>query len=76
MPKQSKLKQLREELGVSQEAILRASESLSLSAYRNAENGKRITYGTATEILNAFNSIRKDQNLSPLTLDDLQIQLF
>lgn len=72
----SKLKQLREELGASQEAVMRASESLSLSAYRNAENGKRVTFGTATEILNALNAIRSEQDKPPLKMEDLQIQLF
>ena len=71
----TKLRQMRNELGVSQEAIARRT-TLSLSGYRNAERGRRITYGTGMEILTAINAIRQERELAPVTLEDLELKLY
>ena len=62
------LKRIRLDLGVSQEGLARRTRSVSTGTVKNAENGKRVTYDTATQILEAINTL--------LTLDDLGLILY
>ena len=71
----TKLRKMREELGLTQEAMVRRT-SLSFTAYRNAEKGKRVTYGTGMEILSAINAIRQEQEKTPVTLEELELTLY
>ncbi len=69
------LKALGEQMGATQEEIARRTK-ISFSAYRNAETGKRVTYGTATEILTAINALRKEKEMEPVTMEDLTLKLY
>jgi transcriptional regulator with XRE-family HTH domain len=70
------LKTIRESvLNVTQEAVARRT-NLSFSAYRNAETGKRVTYGTATEILSAINAMLQEQSKNQVTLEDLGLRIY
>lgn len=69
------LRRIRERLGLTQEALTRRT-TLSFSAYRNAEGGKRVTYGTATEILNAINAVLQEKQEDPLKMEDLGLTLY
>lgn len=71
----TKLKAIREELEVSQEYVVRQT-NISFSAYRNAETGKRVQYGTAKEILDAINRLRQNKGLDPITIEDLGLKLY
>ena len=48
------LKRIRLDLGVSQEGLARRTRSVSTGTVKNAENGKRVTYDTATQILESL----------------------
>lgn len=69
------LKSIRERIGATQEEIARRT-SISFSAYRNAETGKRVTYGTAQAILGAVNSLLQEKGMDSITLDDLGLKLY
>lgn len=71
----TKLKEIRESLGVSQEAVARRMSKVSLRTYVNAENGKTVKYSTATDILSAINSLRAEQGKQAVTLEDLGLNL-
>jgi transcriptional regulator with XRE-family HTH domain len=68
------LRRIREELGVSQEAVARRTTA-STGTYRRAENGYPVNYSTAQEILQAINSFLKERGKKEVTLDDLGLQL-
>jgi predicted transcriptional regulator len=72
--KESPLRRIRDELGVSQEAVARRT-SLTTGTYRRAEDGFPVKYSTAQEILHAINSLLQEHNKPPLTLDDLGLNL-
>lgn len=72
--KETPLRRIREELGVSQEAVARRT-SLTTGTYRRAEDGNAVKYSTAQEILQAINSLRKEQNKVELSLEDLALTL-
>jgi DNA-binding XRE family transcriptional regulator len=71
----TRLKEIRESLGVTQEMVARRTSRVSMRTYVNAENGKAIKYSTAMDILNALNSLLAERNRQPLTLDDLGLNL-
>ena len=68
------LRRIREELGLSQEAVARRTTA-SLGTYRRAENGFPVNYSTAQEILQAINSFLREHGKKEVTLDDLGLQL-
>jgi DNA-binding transcriptional regulator YiaG len=70
------LKQIREELGISQEGLARRTRSASTGTVRNAENGRRVTYDTATQILEAINEMLSEVGRPPITLDQLGLNLY
>lgn len=70
------LKRIRSELGVSQEGLARRTRSVSTGTVKNAENGKRVTYDTATQILEAINSLLTETRKPTVTLDDLGLTLY
>ncbi len=72
--KGTKLRVIREELGVSQEAVARRT-SLTTGTYRRAENGHPLKYSTAQEILQAINSLLREHDRSEVSLDDLGLTL-
>jgi DNA-binding transcriptional regulator YiaG len=70
------LKQIRQRLNVSQEGVARRTRSVSTGTVKNAENGKRVTYDTATQILEAINTLLAEAGEVPITLDDLGLTLY
>ena len=69
------LKRIRLDLGVSQEGLARRTRSVSTGTVKNAENGKRVTYDTATQILEAINALLTEEGKAAVTLDDLGLIL-
>ena len=72
----NQLKSIRESLGLSQEGLARRTRSLSSRTIRNAEDGKRVTYDTAMQILEAINAILSEAGRQTVTLDDLGLTLY
>jgi len=70
------LKRIRLDLGVSQEGLARRTRSVSTGTVKNAENGKRVTYDTATQILEAINTLLTEEGKAAVTLDDLGLILY
>ena len=70
------LKAIRQELGVSQEKVARQTRSVSIGTIKNAESGKRVTYDTATQILEAINSLLEQGNKPKVELNDLGLNLY
>lgn len=68
------LKSIRERLGVTQENVARRT-TLTTGTYRRAEDGNRVNYSTAQEILNAINSFLSEQGQPTITLDELGLNL-
>ncbi len=76
MAAETPLKQLRLDLGVSQEGVARRTRSVSTGTVKNAETGKRVTYDTANQILDAVNVILTEASRPTITLDDLGLTLY
>lgn len=73
----TKLRQIRESMGLTQEALARRTRSINLRTYIRAESGKTgVKYNTAQEILDAINEIRADERLAPLALADLGLTIY
>ena len=70
------LRQIRDSLGVTQEAVARRTRAIGLRTYIRAETGNRVTYDTANQILEAINSFLAEAQRSPVTLDDLGLTLY
>jgi|SRR5258707_6421927 hypothetical protein len=76
MAQATKLKQIRESLGATQEGVTRRTRSLAVRTYVRAEDGERVTYGTAKQILDAVNELLEEQGRPPVTMDDLGLTLY
>lgn len=73
----TKLRQIREGLGLTQEALARRTRSINLRTYIRAESGKSgVKYKTAQEILDAINETRKEQGLPSVKLEDLELTIY
>ena len=70
----SQLLQLREQLDITREDIVRRSH-VSVATVRNAEKGAKITRRSALQILSAVNSHLRESNQPEVTLDDLDFVL-
>jgi DNA-binding transcriptional regulator YiaG len=70
------LKGIRQGLGVSQEGLARRTRTVSTGTVKNAENGRRVTHDTATQILEAINGLLAESGREPVTLDDLGLILY
>jgi len=70
----SKLRQLRFEIDVTREDLVRVSD-VSLGTVRNAEKGKKINPRSASQILKAINHwiAQKSLDHPPVTLADLDL---
>ena len=70
----SKLRQLRFEIDVTREDLVRVSD-VSLGTVRNAEKGKKISARSASQILKAINHwiVQKALDHPPVTLADLDL---
>jgi len=72
----TRLREIRQELGISQEGLARRTRSISIGTVKNAETGKRVTHETATQILEAVNNLLKEAGKATITLDDLGLSLY
>jgi transcriptional regulator with XRE-family HTH domain len=72
--KETKLRQIRNELGASQETVARRT-SMTIGTYRRAENGYPVNYSTAQEILQAINSLLREHNRPDISLEELDLRL-
>ena len=70
------LRAIRERLGVSQEGLARRTRSLTTRTVANAERGKRVTYESATQILEVINELLAEASKPPVTLDQLGLHLY
>jgi DNA-binding transcriptional regulator YiaG len=70
------LRALREGLGVSQEGLARRTRNLTTRTVANAERGQRVTYDSATQILEAVNELLAEAGKPPVTLDQLGLNLY
>jgi transcriptional regulator with XRE-family HTH domain len=72
----SKLKQVRDSTGVTQEAVAQRTRT-NLRTYARAESGKySVKYDTAMEILGAINTLRAEKSFSLVTLQDLGLKIY
>lgn len=72
----NQLRPIRDSLGLSQEGLARRTRGLSSRTIKNAEEGKRVTYDTASQILEALNNILTEVGRQTITLDDLGLTLY
>ena len=72
----NRLKEIRESLGVSQEGLARRTRSITTRTVRNAEDGNRVTYDTATQIVEALNGLLTEAGKPQITLDNLGLTLY
>jgi hypothetical protein len=70
------LRHIRENLGASQEGVARRTRSIGLRTYIRAESGYRVTYATASQILEAINAMLTLAGRPTVTLDDLGLTLY
>ncbi len=66
----SQLKQIREGIGLSVEGLARRAE-ISSRTVKNAEDGKKVSFDTAVQILKGLNSALSDVGKQSVGLDDL-----
>ncbi len=72
--KETELRRIRNELGASQETVARRT-NMTIGTYRRAENGYPVNYSTAQEILQAINSLLRENNRPDISLEDLDLKL-
>lgn len=68
------LRRIRDGLGVSQETVARRT-NLTTGTYRRAEDGFPVKYSTAQELLQAINSLLREQGKAEVSLEDLGLTL-
>ncbi len=72
----TKLKQIRESLGVTQENLVRGVQGLRLRTYVRIErNESAAQYSTALLILEAINKALEEARKPKMTLEDLELRL-
>jgi len=74
----SKLSDLRKELNITQDGLVHSNGEppmVTLSTYRNAEQGKSVSYTTARNILALLNIVRAEYSKEPLKLEDLELDI-
>jgi predicted transcriptional regulator len=73
----TKLRQIRESLGVSQDVLVRRTRSIPVRTYTRIETGKSAArYDTAMQILDAINAILDEQGKPRMILEDLELRLY
>ncbi len=70
------LRKIRESLGTTQEGVARRTRSIGLRTYIRAESGKRVTYDTASQILDALNEILSEASKPTVILEELGLTLY
>jgi len=73
-PEIGKLKQLRLEVGYTQEGFA-IGANLRVKTYRIAEQKGSTSYPTAKSILQFLNDLRSNRQLPPIELDDLGLNI-
>ena len=72
----TKLRQIRESIGMTQEAVARRASSIGLRTYIRAESGNPVRHATANQILEAINSLLLEADKPIITLEDLGLTLY
>lgn len=72
----TRLRQIRRSLNVSQEGIARRTRSVSTGTVKNAENGRPVKVDTANQLLEAINAILAEHDQETITLEDLGLELY
>jgi transcriptional regulator with XRE-family HTH domain len=73
----TKLRQIRESLGVSQDALVRKCRSIPVRTYVRIEQGKSAArYDTAMQILDAINALLAEQGKPEMSLEALDLKLY
>lgn len=70
------LRQIREGIPATREAVIRKTRSVSIGTIRNAEKGKRVTNDTAQQLLEAVNALLTDAGKEPVKMEDLDLKLY
>ena len=71
----TRLKQVREELGLSQYAMAKRLRTLNMRTYVRAEQGENVKYSTAVEIRDTVNELLKAAGKPSVTIEDLGLNL-
>lgn len=76
MEESSKLRQLRFEIDVTRQDLIRVAD-VSIGTIRNCEKGKRINARSALQILKAINYWLRQKNVDrpAVTLEDLDLEI-
>jgi DNA-binding XRE family transcriptional regulator len=73
----TKLRQIRDSLGVTQEDLVQRVPGLRLRTYIRIErNESAAQHSTALRILEAINKVLEEQGKSEITLEDLELRLW
>ncbi|MGB8347970.1 MAG: helix-turn-helix domain-containing protein [Ktedonobacteraceae bacterium] len=72
--RETRLRRIREEMGLTQETVARRT-TLTFGTYRRAEDGYPVKYSTAQEILQAINSFLREKGKAEVSLNDLDLTL-
>ena len=75
MVESTRLKQVREELGLSQYALAKKLKTLNMRTYVRAEQGEKVKYSTAVEIRDTVNELLKASGKPSVTIEDLGLNL-
>ncbi len=70
------LRAIRESLGVSQEGLARRTRHLTTRTVAHAERGKRVTYESTRQLLEAINQLLAEASKPSVTLDHLGLHLY
>lgn len=70
----TRLRQIREELGLSQDALAKRMQ-INMRTYIRAEQGENVKYSTAVEIVETINELLKEAGKDPVKFEDLGINL-
>lgn len=70
------LKKIRLELGVSQERLARRTKSISTGTIKRAENRQKVTYNTASQLLETINTLLIEAGRIPVSFKDLELSLY
>jgi transcriptional regulator with XRE-family HTH domain len=77
MASATRLRELRESLGVTQEQFARRARSLNLRTYIRAEQGRQsVKYDTAQQILETMNDLLREAGRAEVTLADLGLTIY
>ena len=72
----SRVREVREALGISREKLVRRTDTVSIGTLRNAEVGRRITHENARQITQAVNSYLAERMQNQIGMEDLGLLIY